>query len=240
MADLPEVEGEFAMKERPIIFSTEMVEAILDGRKFQTRRVIKPQPWHRRNERPPNQWCWARKGRIDDIHEFMKVDHAVWWDKVKSPQSMLHFCPYGQPGDLLWVRETFKITSHNTSVATVEYKDGDTWFRRFGEQKIGRFGVWRPSIHMPRWASRITLEVTGVRVERVRDISYHDAIAEGCPTDNYHDVHPVSGKQRGDIMGRGRIGPTAWFANLWDSINAKRGYSWASNPWTWVVEFERR
>ena len=167
------------MKERPIIFSAEMVQAILDGRKTQTRRVMKVPP-----------------------REINGVGIVYESDK----------CPYGQPGNRLWVRETWAYWgSIETPEAIIYRTDGD------------KAGVrWRPSIYMPRKYSRITLEVTGVRVERVQDISHRDALAEGVS----YDVSQDDGA------------PVPRFQKLWDSINAKRGYSWDKNPWVWVVEFK--
>jgi hypothetical protein len=183
------------MKERPILFSGPMVQAILDGRKTQTRRVVKPQPeyweqtggYHYPLDKKP--YRGAPVGRVRSIDEYR--------------------CPYGQPGDRLWVRETWH-----------QYAGGEVIYRAdYGPEsyQAGAKG-WRPSIFMPRWASRITLEITGVRVERVQDISADDARAEGVSAP--------------DVL------PRSKFATLWDSINAKRGYGWDMNPWCWCVEFK--
>lgn len=170
-------------KERPILFSGEMVRAILDGRKTQTRRVMKHQ---------------------NGAHlAFQK-------------------CPHGNPGDCLWVRESFRL-----SVPAHEGQTGYPIYRaNFKDDPI--LGIWKPSIHMPRWASRITLEITGVRVERVRDISEEDAKAEGWPRDQ--ELFPtVNTSYKANL----------WFERLWDSINAERGFGWDVNPWVWVLEFKR-
>lgn len=186
------------MNEHPILFSSEMVRAILEGRKTQTRRVIKPQPY----------WEVGR-------------------DIMQYPLD----CPYGQPGDRLWVRETWashpqlnKVKPKHLNCAEIYYRatcDNDSHYS------------WRPSIHMPRWASRITLEVTGVRVERVRDITAEDAVKEGwqedCGWDNFTN---------GQVFRSDTPVSVIDFAYLWDSINAKRGHSWESNPWVFVVEFK--
>lgn len=179
------------MKERPILFSTEMVRAILDGRKTMTRRVMKPQPELRGN-----------------FYEFGK---AGWSSGITSitpvyGHSLYYACPYGIPGDRLWVKETWAYT---------DYKDV-CWKATDGESRIIR---WRSPIFMPRWASRINLEITGVRVERLQEMTYHDLEAEGM---------------------QGELGAASEeYIKLWDTLNAKRGYPWSSTPWVWVIEFRR-
>ena len=165
------------MSEKPIIFSSEMVKSILEGRKTQTRRVIKQQENH----------------AIDN-------------------------CPFGKPGDTLWVREKFLM--HYPEDHSVLYVD-DMEKAGFKQSEW----CWKPSIHMPRWASRINLVIKSVRVERLWYISENDAIAEGatpsCVGDDLDYLKYRSG-----------------YMFLWDSINAKRGYGWDKNPWVWVIEFE--
>lgn len=173
------------MKERPILFSGEMVRAILDGRKTQTRRVIKPQ---------------GEPYTIEDV------------DVLK--------CPYGIPGDRLWVRETFADLRGMGFGHKWAYRADTPEGSESDRIRIG-YGVrWKPSIHMPRWASRITLEITDIRVERVQDITYIDAKAEGVEYE------------------KGYTDPREAFATLWNSINAKRDYGWAMNPWVWIIEFK--
>lgn len=191
-------------KERPILFSAEMVRAILEGRKTMTRRALKWQPL----DIIP---CPRYQIELDngDIKSCVVAWVALTTTEPEPHGKMIR-CRYGQPGDRLWVRETFSYTG-----------DGDTitnqiLYRSDGEQ-IDRDPIWRPSIHMPRWASRITLEIVNVKVERLQDISEADAQKEGMSF----------------------IGSRAMFAKLWDSINAKRGYSWESNPWIWAIEFKR-
>ncbi len=214
------------MKERPIIFNGEMVRAILDRRKTQTRRVIKQvtEPWAMN---PPlcavrygNEWTLSKCIHTDDI------------------PALFVNCPYGQPGDKLWVRETFQYThemnqcSSEDSYAIYRATDPD-WETMEGWK-------WKPSIHMPRWASRITLEVTGVRVERVQDISKADAVLEGVRP--APDLDPVRLREYHTIMnsfGKSLGHYRYAFYLLWDSINAKRGYGWDENPWVWVIEFNR-
>ena len=223
-------------KKRPILFNTEMVRAVLDGRKTQTRRVIKPKvAWRGRYEggydlvpvamtHPPGMWCWEHGGQYDDIGR----------------------CPYGVPGDRLWVRETWRHygnsarydadAGHWQSKALVIYRADDEATEvlmddppSYGPSDAKGWARWRPSIHMPRAMSRISLEVTGVRVERIDEITINDCIAEGI-----NGEFPVG------------LPPTLAckavahdFRELWDSINAKRGYGWDVNPWVWVVEFKR-
>lgn len=224
------------MKERPIIFSGPMVRAILDSRKTQTRRPIKPNRYGL--VRVP-----ATPGSIK-LH-----DRGLAWNPYAGSPDTPWIegkdgvaCPYGKVGDTLWVRETFTNRKVDGDYPEVVYRadnaarpcnatgnniaSGSDVFYLASDWEPER---WRPSIYMPRWASRITLEVTRVRVERVQAISCADAIAEGIrPTANSLTID-------GDTPD-----PRHEFADLWDSINAKRGYTWSSNPWVWVVDFVRR
>jgi hypothetical protein len=202
------------MKETGILFNAAMVRAILDGRKTMTRRVINPQPdynglthaWH------PTKDCTI-------------ITPADW---SVSP-GMAKYCPYGQPGDRMWVREAHALVDARcwSGLPCVREPDGHRWayYREGFDRAAPR---WRPSIHMPRWASRITLEITGVRVERLQEITEKDARAEG--------VYPIV---RPGLNGCEERYYYAAFRELWESINAKRGYGWAVNPWCWVVEFRR-
>ncbi|MGA7781148.1 MAG: hypothetical protein WCA85_26045 [Paraburkholderia sp.] len=140
-------------------------------------------------------------------------------------------CPYGTPGDRLWVRETF-AHMYRGNAAPETRCDDDVVYRADGfSHDEYAYGSWKPSIHMPRWASRITLEVTGVRVERLCDISEQDAAAEGMVPrwpDGVEIRHDCSSNMCRDL-----------FRTLWDGLNAGRGYGWDANPWVWVVEFRR-
>lgn len=235
------------MRERPILFSTEMVRAILDGRKTQTRRVMTPQPEYDPGRR---YLIWLKNG----LRQGSPIKYAGWWFDS----------PYGQPGDLLWVRETWAVSSvwGNTKPSDLPTNGAAVFYfdEGFGDYKK------RPSIHMPRWASRITLEVMNVRVERVQDISEADAIAEGVTGLDENDKLPAHRRLYTDYSDkiddsvRAFVTAKGSFSTLWDSINAKRtmiheyedddgtmhreevsgGYSWASNPWVWVIEFEVR
>jgi hypothetical protein len=160
-------------------------------------------------------------------------------------------CRYGQVGDRLWVRETFKIADYDrgfkvsaNSYALIMFKDSQTkrchwndWLEkntRYGGSTLGDGDKWRPSIHMPRWASRITLEITGLRVERLQQITGQDALNEGIQT--WYDNHPAE-KLEGYVLDEA-IAP-AYFAVMWNEINAKRGYSWETNPFVWCISFRK-
>ena len=196
------------MKERPILFSAPMVRAIIEGRKTQTRRVVKP---------------------VGNDDAFVLLDHGTgfWPYRSDDGESSItadgneapHYCPYGQPGDRLWVREAFH-GYHWDQPRAVYRADGECQRVRtqIESYEVGR---WTPSIHMPRWASRITLEVVCVRVERLNDISVSEAIAEGYDGSVDDPIDPS----------------VKWYAQLWESINGSG--SWAANPWVWVVEFKR-
>ena len=210
------------MKERPIRFSAPMVRAIIDGSKTQTRRVVKG-------------WvpCKPENDGESDVWQVYNGDTVAF----------TFLCPYGKPGDRLWVRETWAETDRHDGTPVVAYRAGgcigvgrtqrdgpDHLIRAFAWDDAPEGGIrWRASIHMPRWASRILLEVTDVRVERLQDISEADAQAEGVKVDgNGHAV-------RDDVVNVG--GARTAFAELWESINGPD--SWATNPWVWVVEFRR-
>ena len=182
-----------------------MVRAILDGRKTQTRRVIKPQFNGWLEDFEDGYWrnCW----RVDRGYGQHEIDTCI----IK--------CPY-IIGQKLWVRETLKGYDRRSWPTMIYYRAStpDVWPHI----------RWNPSIHMPRVASRIILEVTAVRVERVQEVTDRDAIAEGCLLPKgYEDLAASFFKQPYRQV----------FIDLWDSINAKRGYSWESNPWVWVIEF---
>lgn len=195
------------MKERPILFSGPMVRALLDGRKTQTRRVIKPQPEHGLH---PCGWVssgWALASAPTDVCPI----HGCTCDEVK--------CPFGIPGDRLYVRETWaQGISYTPSLRRIAY--------RATEPDLD--ATWKPSIHMPRAASRISLEITEVRVERLQAITPADAEAEGITVEqaarfifNQVDIAPLVQKYR----------------ELWNGLNATRGYGWDANPWVWALTF---
>lgn len=237
------------MKERPILFSGEMVRVILDGRKTQTRRVMSfPKNYMWNHEHFKENYTF-KKMFFNHLDEYV----AIFSCHEKNQQEFTEWfkCPYGKPGDQLWVRETFAVedTSEYNGEERLpkdgrpikilndddgaEYKlipryrttEPDTFLcvtydRDTGEDKM----AWRPSIFMPRWASRILLEVTGVRVERVQEIDDLGAKAEGIAV------------LEDDMRAGTYIEP---FRLLWNKINAKRGFGWDKNPWVWVVAFKR-
>lgn len=219
-------------KERPILFNGEMVRAVLDGRKTQTRRICKRQD----------------------------VDYSLFTQEQQN-----YLCPYGAPGDQLWVRESWQaspwdkygfggwyqdvpkaLRRRQVFQHTLYRADGSEYhvdpidgLTRLEDRDVETYSglIWKPSIHMPRWASRIQLEITDVRVERVQDISERDMVAEGIALKDSDYAWEI----------RDRFSQEAFFGfdiqqrwiNLWDSINEKRGFGWDANPWVWVVEFGR-
>nr|ELR5208631.1 hypothetical protein [Providencia rettgeri] len=190
------------MKERGIIFNSEMVRAILDGRKTQTRRIVK-------HQRHPSQ-------------EIKLCDDGFFhWSMIgaEKPLSTINY-EYGRVGDLLWVRETFQagLCTESTFAYKATHKPPDL------EEGWDEIIKWRPSIHMPRWASRITLEITDVRVERLQAASDDDFKAEGYPLER-------------ELTG-GSTDAFCWFRHLWDSVS-KPDCNYESNPWVWVIEFKR-
>lgn len=218
------------MKERGMIFNAEMVRAILDGRKTQTRRIMAPQP-------------------ADDIERCIFPNpEAIGWKsslRHKHGSTTAHFCHYGKPGDRIWVRETFQGPLFDYDLMDGYCKDPTPFEKpefcvykadgvpapEFYDADDELHCCWRPSIHMPRWASRILLEITDVRVERLNSISQEDAQAEGLELTGWRPTYsdPDSG---GEVMT-----PYDNFAELWSSIYGDE--SWQANPWVWVIEFKR-
>lgn len=225
---------EMKVSEKPILFSGSMVRAIMDGRKTQTRRVVKPQPvfsgiksWERGH--------WAHKTSDDTWDYVVPVTGGTYWANTRNGPWR---CPYGERGTKLWVRETWRpgfgdggpaieypadgYRLYVSSLPQYEDSPGSWWATYFNDRPRSK-----PSIHMPRWASRITLEVVNVWVERLQYITEEDAQAEGIV------------RWESDRLQRGDRGATQDFRFLWDSINAKRGFGWDANPWVWVIEFRR-
>ena len=227
------------MKERPILFSAPMVRAILEWRKTQTRRVVQSIG----NDEGFVIIDYGNGGwpyRSDDGDS---TTHTIKRGGKLYLEETPHACPYGQPGDRLWVRETWQGPLLDSEEHEAQFHDdGPEAFQKPGFcayratdslDAIGADGNeigWRPSIHMPRWASRINLEITGVRVERLQDISRADAIAEGAPP-SHPSIDRVSSEYGFSDFLR------SWYAQLWEQINGPG--SWDANPWVWVVEFKR-
>jgi hypothetical protein len=194
-----------------------MVRAILEGRKTQTRRIVKP-----------------------SAHVSINDGGIAYWGS---------HCPYGQPGDRLWVRETWRPMGDLARLAVHIGCDPDGVVAYKADDDGSNVLPWRPAIHMPRWASRLTLEITNVRVERLQDISEEDAQAEGVKTvwtgrselpcggvanAEFINYEPPAGCELKDIVQAQTFRNR--FAQLWDSINGVG--SWDANPWVWVVEFK--
>lgn len=191
------------MNEKPIIFSGEMVRAILEGRKTQTRRTLKNPPLDILPMKAPN--MWVTLATRDPNH------------------GQVIACRFGKPGDRLWVRESFRElidlgAETDSSSNYYEYKAD-------GLPDYNPEVKWRRSIHMPREASRINLEIVGVRVERLQDIDNHESWREGIP--EFGKWIKNEGEARDE------------FSRLWNKINDDRGYGWGVNPWVWVVEFKK-
>lgn len=209
------------IKERPILFSGAMVRALLAGSKTQTRRVVKPQPANGLSNINGN--FVLHSTIVDGVH---KADPGA-----KNIYGHVR-CPYGQPGERLWVRETFLHTGTQLIAATGQ---PGYIYQAESNQFEGWDGRWKPSIHMPRVASRLLLEIVSVRVERLSDISEADAVAEGIEV-VYRDGPEVFYKRYSQPRKWHKLlNPRHSYETLWESI--KRPGSWAANPWVWVLTF---
>ncbi|HFU0589889.1 TPA: hypothetical protein ACGTT9_004122 [Escherichia coli] len=195
------------VKERGMIFNDEMVRVILGGNKTQTRRIVEEK----------------------------------FYGRAVAAELLAKHCPYGQPGDRIWVRETYRVHGKATDVATLVYRASvrNSWTEQTHRVPVEVCNKpvsekWTPSIHMPRWASRILLEITNVRVERLNDISECDARDEGVPpAGSLLPDHPGTFlTPKGDFA----MAKVA-FQRLWESIYGEE--SWNANPWVWVIEFKR-
>lgn len=244
------------MKDRPILFSAPMVRAILTGTKSQTRRIVKPQPvpfvQHTPNRHPTNRtapyidaYCGEKKTEANP-RGMSREWH--WWTADNRLGDKVALCPYGQPGDRLWVRETWRAHKAFDLAAPHELPKIDgVHYEADAKPLFWDYGKLRPSIHMPRWASRITLEITGVRVERLNDISEVDAKAEGLNTVTKDGslwkwgIADSDGLPGNDDTGwhwqEWECDPRDAYSKLWESINGPD--SWGANPWVWAVEFRR-
>ena len=208
------------MRERPIIFSVPMVRAILAGTKTQTRRVVKPQP----------------SGGVSSVY-LPFADDPNNWQGYSDLDGRIHWygrCPYGQPGTTLWVREAWRVVWSSDNEPPRELDAAYRfWYEADAPLQDG-YGKLRPSIHMPRFASRITLEITSVRVERLQDISEADAAAEGVTP----KWEPGFSGRLMEALGGFSFRPAASaYADFCESLHGPG--SWDANPWVWVVEFKR-
>lgn len=229
------------IKERPILMHARSINGILEGRKTQTRRIMKPQPWLN----TVNQWLWDHKGRWQHaFHPGIAGNDAT--TRLRS------YCPYGQPGDRLWVREAwhtgrrldeFNATEIAAKAVDAGYSPGaPLWYSDgaivpFGdadEDDFGFKGRYRHGRFMPRWASRLTLEIANIRVERVQEISANDCLAEGidyskhrCGCDFCATAPQICPASSSSLIME--------FASLWDDTNGKG--AWERNDWVWAIDF---
>lgn len=244
------------MRERGMIFNDEMVRAVLEGRKTQTRRIIQS----------PAKNMQASGQKVIDYREpgdkwygehvfSMRNQSGTWCDYTKD--QFLAKCPFGAVGDRLWVRETwmpdaprdgtwadvefYGCKGSPLSMIPERFRKPEHCIHRAswdGSEMVG----WTPSIHMPRWASRITLEITGVRVERLNSINYRDAVREGLVQEEYNwhsSEYPLDdiAFRTSRESKRRYSSPQECFKDLWQSIYGEE--SWQANPWVWVIEFKR-
>lgn len=216
------------MKERPILMHARSINGILEGRKTQTRRIVKKQP----------PWRWAVHRWVTDIlHEWMYQIPAIDRHQQK--------CPFGQPGDRLWVREAWRVRADQDDIRPSDLPHHTPWYCATGNGQgdeepsgcAGGLGKKRLAMFMPRWASRLTLGITRIRVERVQDISVADCMAEGI-------IQIPHGILRVQVFGlpdwpkeRYKMDAREVFGELWDETNGKG--AWERNDWVWVVDFKR-
>jgi hypothetical protein len=219
------------MKESPILFSGQMVQAILDGRKTQTRRAVT-------SVRGFGQVTEFQRSDTKGYDWTFRNSRMLWNDLQHN--EMMAACPYGVVGDRLWVRETWAFEKN--AIGAVCDEDGPFVYAADGSAALQHRleDKWTPSIHMPRYASRIDLEVIAVRVERLQDISEADALAEGIakPLGSqffYAESRPKHLFDRGSALPG--MTPQGAYRNLWEHLNGAR--SWDANPWVWVIEFQR-
>lgn len=229
------------LKERGIIFSAEMVRAILDGRKTQTRRLVKPQPYYSRSN-PPS-FSDTEPGDLFICPDLFPTsenrgwvitrceNHGTYHSMGQQEFGQKH-CPYGPVGRRLWVREAWGYVGGDEYIYMQE-RGAVRYHSDFIGNESVPGGRWRSPIHMPRFASRMTLEVTGIRCERVQDISETDADAEGT-TSHYYCEEPTATRD-----GVHRCQPIEAYRRVWESLHTTPGTRWEDNPWVWVIDFKK-
>jgi len=233
------------MSEKPINLHAHEVRAILDGRQTMLRRVMRPQPSEYFNPSQVEMYHPA----ITDKDGYLAPGAEIFGCYDRNGEDEGYKFPFGKPGDLLWVRETSIIAPKHFATpddSCIPDADGaPRYIQYLASQPNTEAAGWyklkkTPSIFMPRWASRITLEIVSVRVERVQDISEEDAVRHGVERlkddpSFWHDYYP-----RGEKNGlRCSRSAKSAYTGIWDSINAKRGFGWDANPFVWVIEFRR-
>lgn len=249
--------AEVEVKEHPIIFSGPMVRAILEGRKTQTRRVLKTQPLEILDK--------SRGQKLVNVTRKMN-GHTTWFGLVKRDpnQGVAFWCSHGEVGDRLWGREAFSAYAPEGQQGNWRTGENVTYVYRATDEDAD-ISRWYSPIHLPRNASRITLEITDIRVQRIQEISEADAIAEGLLSQvgdgggagpgfkwkgiGYHGAgfskdgdrtfHFQNGDGRCACKVGGDTPAQCAYREAWDSINAKRGYSWESNPWVFAITFKK-
>lgn len=219
--------------EKPILVSGPLIGPIRRDTKTQTRRIV--------NMRPEAKFI--PDGSLD-----FNLSMVEWKENIYSPEAFLNFCPYGREGDRLWVRETHGVNKHTGEVS---YLADGGWAEAAGfKESAFASKKWTPSIHMKRIHSRIDLEITDIRIQRIQDISPEDAYAEGLGkiTKDNGITWKYGMADRDGLPGNDNYGwpwdqwetdPVAAFRKLWDKINADRGFGWDANPWVWALSFKR-
>lgn len=223
------------MKTRPILFKSEMVRAILDGRKTQTRRLLKPQPVNL----PEDAYCNPYNGNFEHFTFWTNGNKMILGCGGNIKDTAHWKCPHGMPGDRLWVKETFTLIHPGLLQKSDPDSESSQWitvYRANGEVDLSDYGVpWKPSIFMPRSASRITLDLVGLQVERLNSISAEDCIAEGIDYKEHKCGCEVC-SHTSQICPASASSLIMAYAELWESINGKG--SWDANPWVWREEFK--
>lgn len=247
------------MKERPILMKGAMVRATLEDRKTQTRRIIKPQleglehfkrfVFEKHPFSPSSFVGTPAEGRVSGTERMGWVGEDAWGNAIAAEEADWISCPYGVPGDRLWVKETFTLAEwygdHYEPAGNPERRQTlKVLYRSTEDETLDDIMemTWKPSIFMPRWASRITLDIESVRVERLQEISEDDAVAEGITAPRCEHCGYTRADARFQMDHRFCQSPepasaVPLYRSLWESINGAG--SWDANPWVWVIQFRR-